>query len=106
MNVRPEAGAGTQNNLHLRLVRVDGNALKFRVEVVGAAERRCSPLTAKTHVFDAATKAWLLPLAATHSRAVKKLLPRMKERNPEKRLLFTECIDLLRRSINSTDQLP
>ena len=38
-------GAGTQNNLHLRLVRVDGNALKFRVEVVGAAGALFCPAT-------------------------------------------------------------
>ena len=41
-------GVGTQDNLNLKLVRVDGNALKFRVDVVGAPGALFCPATIAT----------------------------------------------------------
>jgi len=54
------------------------------------------PLSPKTHVYDVATKEWLLPLAAKHSQAVRELLPLMIDEHPSKRLSFSDCISFLR----------
>ena len=69
--------------------------------VPNSTQKRCSPLTAKTHVFDVATKEWLLPLAAKHSSAVESLLPLMTDAQPTTRLSFSDCIAYLERYTRS-----
>lgn len=57
--------------------------------------KRCTPLSYKTHVYDVATKNWLLPIAAMHSQEVASLLPLMSKALPSKRPSFSECINIL-----------
>ena len=55
------------------------------------ATRYCVPISDLTHVYDAATKWWLLPLLASQSAAVAEILPLMRSVRPESRLSFSDA---------------
>ena len=56
------------------------------------ATRYCVPISDLTHVYDAATKWWLLPLLASQSAAVAEILPLMRSVRPESRLSFSGAL--------------
>jgi len=67
-------------------------------------KNRCSPLTAKTHIFDLATKPWLLPFMANQSQIVQDLLPLMKVSLPSRRLSFSDCIRFLQKRVRGKNE--
>ena len=70
-------------------------------EIDACVRGGCKPFDGRVHVFDAAAKSWILPHISevaedrAAAAAISNILPRMLERDPEKRATFDDVVAAL-----------